>query len=55
MFDENIRFWQEYELSIRLAQRKPFVYVNEPLSIYRVDRNDTQRLTNKIFRVGKIQ
>lgn len=49
MFDENIRFWQEYELSIRLAQRKPFVYVNEPLSIYRVDRNDTQRLTNKYF------
>lgn len=49
MFDEDIRFWQEYELSIRLAQRKPFAYVNEPLSIYRVDRNDGQRLTNKFF------
>lgn len=49
MFDENIRFWQEYELCIRLAQRKPFAYVNEALSIYRVDRADNKRLTNKYY------
>lgn len=49
LFDETLRFWQEYELTIRLAQRKEFAYVNEPLSIYRVDRNDNKRLTNKYF------
>lgn len=49
LFDENIRFWQEYELCIRLAQRKEFTFVNEPLSIYRVDINDNKRLTNKYY------
>lgn len=47
LFDENLRFWQEYELTIRLAQRKPFYFVNEVLSVYRVDTGDKQRLTNK--------
>lgn len=49
LFDENIRFWQEYELCIRLAQRKNFAYVNEALSVYRVDRTDNKRLTNKYY------
>lgn len=49
LFDENLRFWQEYELTIRLAQRQPFFFVNEPLSVYRVDTCDTQRLTNKFY------
>lgn len=49
LFDENLRFWQEYELTIRLAQRKPFYFVNEPLSVYRVDYKDSQRLTNKYY------
>lgn len=47
LFDENLSFWQEYELTIRLAQRKPFYAVNEPLSVYRVDCKDKKRLTNK--------
>lgn len=47
MFDENLGFWQEYELTIRMAQRKPFYFVNEVLSVYRVDVKDGQRLTNK--------
>ena len=47
MFDENIRFWQEYELSIRLAQRSPFLMVPEALLVYRIDRHDSNRLTNK--------
>lgn len=47
LFDENLSFWQEYELTIRLAQRKPFYAVNEPLSVYRVDSKDKNRLTNK--------
>lgn len=49
LFDENLRFWQEYELTIRLAQRKPFYFVNEPLSVYRIDYKDSQRLTNKYY------
>lgn len=47
LFDESLSFWQEYDLTIRLAQRKPFYYVNEPLSVYRVDVKDKGRLTNK--------
>lgn len=49
MFDENLRFWQEYELTIRLAQRKPFYFVPEILSVYRIDKRDPKRLTNKYF------
>jgi len=49
LFDENLRFWQEYELTIRLAQRKPFYFVNEALTVYRVDLADSQRLTNKYY------
>lgn len=48
-FDENLKFWQDYELTIRLAQRKPFYFVNEPLSVYRIDTKDSNRLTNKYF------
>lgn len=49
LFDENLKFWQEYELSIRLAQKTFFYFVNEPLVVYRVDLNDSQRLTNKFY------
>ena len=49
LFDENLRFWQEYELTIRLAQRTPFYYVNESLAVYRVDVGDRNCLTNKYF------
>ena len=49
MFDENLSFWQEYELLIRLGQRKPFLCVMEPLTMYRVDEADNARLTNKYF------
>lgn len=47
LFDENLRFWQEYELTIRLAQRKPFYFVNEVLSVYRINTSDKHRLTNR--------
>ena len=49
MFDEDLKFWQEYELTIRMAQRKPFYFVNEVLSVYRVDTSDRGRLTNKYY------
>ena len=47
LFDESLRFWQEYELTIRMAQRKPFYFVNEVLSVYRIDKKDSSRLTDK--------
>lgn len=47
MFDEKLKFWQEYDLTIRLAQRSPIYYVNEPLCVYRIDKSDPNRLTNK--------
>ena len=49
LFDETLKFWQDYELTVRLAQRKPFYFVNEPLCVYRVDRKDKGRLTNKYY------
>lgn len=49
LFDDNLRFWQEYELTIRLAQRNQIFFVNLPLVIYRVDVKDRNRLTNKYF------
>lgn len=47
MFDENLKFWQEYELTIRLAQRTPFFYAWKDLVVYRVNTSDQSRLTNK--------
>lgn len=49
LFDEELRFWQEYELTIRLAQRAPFYFVDAPLVVYRVDEKDKDRLTNKFY------
>lgn len=50
LFDENLRFWQEYELSIRLAQITNFKILNECLLIYRINKKDKQRLTNKLLK-----
>ena len=47
LFDENLKFWQEYELSIRLAQIGKFYFVDAPLIRYRINIYDTNRLTNK--------
>jgi glycosyltransferase involved in cell wall biosynthesis len=47
MFDENLKFWQEYELTIRLAQKFFFYYAWKDLVVYRVDISDKNRLTNK--------
>lgn len=46
-FDEYVRYWQEYELSIRLAQVTNIYAVNECLYVYRIDEKDKHRLTNK--------
>ena len=46
-FDEKCRFWQEYELTIRLAQRKPFELMDDYGMVYRINTSDPGRLTNK--------
>jgi len=46
LFDENLRFWQEYEMMIRLSLCGDFDFVNEVLSVYRIDKTDSNRLTN---------
>lgn len=48
LFDEALRFWQDYELTIRMAQRTPFYFIKEPVALYRIDRSDQNRLTNKL-------
>lgn len=49
LFDENLRCWQDYEFTIRMAQITPFYFVDEFLLVYRVDPGDKNRLTNKFF------
>lgn len=49
LFDEDLNFWQEYEMSIRMAQISHFCYVDEALTVYRVCKSDKARLTNKYF------
>jgi len=49
LFDENLRFMQDYELSIRLAQRSHFHYVDDFLSVYRVNNYDPARLSNQFL------
>lgn len=48
MFDEHVRYWQDYELTVRAAQVTPFYLVTEPLCVYRRDARDNQRLTNRL-------
>lgn len=48
MFDEHVRYWQDYELTVRAAQVTPFYLVTEPLCVYRRDTRDNQRLTNRL-------
>jgi glycosyltransferase involved in cell wall biosynthesis len=49
MFDENLGFWQEYEMSIRLAQVSNIDFIDEPLYVYRINFSDPHRLTNKYY------
>ena len=48
MFDENLKYWQDAELNIRLAQKTVFGCVYEELSLYRVNNCDKNRLTNHL-------
>lgn len=48
LFDEQLSFWQEYELSIRLCMKTKVAAVKENLVLYRINISDKQRLTNKL-------
>lgn len=48
LFDEALRYWQEYELCIRLFQKTRVAVVRENLVLYRVIESDKNRLTNKV-------
>ena len=48
MFDENLRYWQEYELLIRLCQEADLGKVKENLALFRIIRKDKNRLTNNL-------
>lgn len=47
-FDENLNYWQEYELSIRLLQCTKVGIVRENLVLYRVVNSDKKRLSNNL-------
>lgn len=48
LFDESLGFWQEYELCIRLFQITKAAAVKENLVLFRREKADKQRLTNKL-------
>lgn len=48
LFDENLRYWQEYDLEIRLSQITKFGVVRENLVLYRIIKKDKGRLTNNL-------
>ncbi len=48
-FDEKLKFWQEYELCIRLAQVAEFYFVPEALVVCLDEVNSTARVSNKVL------
>lgn len=47
-FDENLKYWQDYELLIRLCQSSEICVPEELLLSYRVNLSDKNRVTNNI-------
>ena len=45
-FDEKVKYWQEYELTLQLIKRGNVGLVHEPLIYYYRNLNDRKRLTN---------
>ncbi len=48
LFDEELKFWQEYELSIRVLQKTKAKCIRDNLILYRIIDRDRNRLSNKI-------
>lgn len=47
-FDEKLRYWQDYDLMVRLCQICKVGFNNENLILYRVNIGDKNRITNGI-------
>ena len=47
LFDLDLKYWQEYDLCIRLSAISRVAKVNEPLMVLRIFNNDGKRLSNK--------
>lgn len=47
MFDEKLKFWQEYELQIRFSEISKFGVIRENLVLYRIISSDNDRLSNR--------
>lgn len=52
LFDEDMRFWQEYDLCIRICQITQIDFVKKYLVIWRCDTQDKNRMTNKLTEWG---
>ena len=48
LFDENLRYWQDYELMIRIAQITQIGFIDNPLILYNHNLLDKKRLTNNL-------
>lgn len=48
LFDENLRYWQEYEFTIRACQATNVTVVKDWLVLFRISKKDKKRLTNNI-------
>ncbi len=48
MFDETIKYWQEYDFCIRVAEKTLIGCIDEPLILYRIITNDKNRLSNNL-------
>lgn len=48
LFDEQLKAWQEYELTIRILQKYRAKKIPENLVLYRINLKDKNRNTNKI-------
>lgn len=52
LFDEEMRFWQEYDLCIRICQITQIDFIKKYLVIWRCDTQDKNRMTNKLAEWG---
>lgn len=48
-WDEKQTAWQDNELLIRCAQKTKFQCINGPLTLYRVDKFDKKKMSNKFY------
>ena len=49
LFDEALKCWQDYDLTIRAAQKSLIYMVDEPLVVYRQDYSKNARISNEYY------